>query len=144
MRRKFFWSLMAAAALALATGGLIAAVGTNRQVRTEAVDELSRQAEAIGRQAEEAVGDARRRGDQALRNLLNEGTVRSLLLSAERIGGHDFVEIAGVRNGELVVPSTSVLIPALSLDDERFVAGRTTEYEGEIDGTPNRWSWPPR
>ena len=136
MRRKFFWSLMAAAALALATGGLIAAVGTNRQVRTEAVDELSRQAEAIGRQAEEAVGDARRRGDQALRNLLNEGTVRSLLLSAERIGGHDFVEIAGVRNGELVVPSTSVLIPALSLDDERFVAGRTTEYEGEIDGTP--------
>ena len=136
MRRKFFWSLMAAAALALATGGLIAAVGTNRQVRTEAVEELSRQAEVIGRQAEDAVGDARRRGDQALRNLLNEGTVRSLLVTASQIGGHDFVEIAGVRQGELVVPSTSVLIPSLGLDDQRYVAGKTSEFEGEVDGTP--------
>ena len=51
MRRKFFWSLMAAAALALVVGGIVAAAGTNRQARTEAIDELSRQAEAIGRQA---------------------------------------------------------------------------------------------
>lgn len=136
MRRKFFWSLMAAAALALATGGLIAAVGTNRQARAEAIEELSRQADAIGRRAEDAVADARGRGDAALRNLLNEGTIRNLLVIASQIGGHDFVEIAGVRRGELVVPSTSVLIPALALADERFAPGTTREFEGNIDGTP--------
>lgn len=127
---------MAAAALALATGGLIAAVGTNRQARTEAVQELSRQADAIGRQAEAAVAEARRQGDAALRNLLNEGTVRSLLITAAQIGGHDFVEVAGVRQGELVVPRSSVAIPALGLDAERFEPGTTREFEGEIEGTP--------
>ncbi len=136
MRRKFFWSLMAAAALALAVGGIVAAVGTNRQVRDEAVEELSRQAEAIGRQAEQAVDNARGRGEVALRNLLNEGTIRDLLVTASQIGGHDYVEVAAVRQGELVIPSTSVLIPALNLDQVRFLPGTTTEFEGEIDGSP--------
>lgn len=134
MRRKFFWSLMSAAALALVVGGLIAAVGTNRQARNEAVEELTRQAEAIGLQAEAAVTDARRGGDNALRNLLNQGTVRDLLVMASRLGGHDFVEIAAVRQGELIVPSSSVLIPALNLTEAEFRPGTTMEFEGVVDG----------
>lgn len=136
MRRKFFWSLMSAAALALLVGGIIAAAGTNRQARSEAVEELTRQAEVIGLQAEEAVTEARRGGDNALRNLLNQGTVRDILVLASRLGGHDFVEIAAVRRGELVVPSSSVLIPALDLTDATFVPGTTSEFEGEVDGEP--------
>ena len=136
MRQKFFWSLMSAAALALVVGGMVAAVGTNRQARNEAVEELSRQAEAIGRQAEQAVDNARGRGDGALRDLLNEKTVRDLLATASQIGGHDFVEIAAVRQGELLVPSTSILIPGLGLDDVSFIPGTTTEYEGEVNGEP--------
>ncbi len=127
---------MAAAALALAVGGIVAAVGTNRQARDEAVEELSRQAEVIGRQAEQTVDGARGRGNEALRNLLNEGTVRDLLATASLIGGHDFVEIAAVRQGELVVPSTSVLIPSLDLEDAAFRPGTTREYEGEVEGRP--------
>lgn len=134
MRRKFFWSLMSAAALALVVGGLIAAVGTNRQARNEAVEELTRQAEAIGQQAEESVSDARRGGDNALRNLLNQGTVRDLLVMASRLGGHDFVEVAAVRQGELVVPNSSVLIPALNLAEAEFKPGTTMEFEGVVDG----------
>jgi len=125
---------MSAAALALVVGGIVAAVGTNRQARNEAIDELSRQAEAIGRQAEQAVASARARGEDALRNLLNEGTVRELLATASQIGGHDYVEVAAVRQGEVVVPRSSVLIPALSLDEVRFAPGTTSEFEGEIDG----------
>lgn len=82
MRRKFFWSLISAAALALLVGGIVAAAGTNRQARSEALEELGRQAEEIGRQAEAAVEDARGRGESALRNLLNERTVRELLATA--------------------------------------------------------------
>ena len=136
MRRKFFWSLMAAAALALLVGGLVAAVGTNRQARRNAIAELSRQAEAIGRQAEAAVEDARGRGDDALRNLLNERTVRDLLVTASRIGGLDYVEIAAVRQGTLVVPLNSVLIPALDLAGADFEPGTTREFQGEVGGEP--------
>ncbi|NNL13009.1 MAG: HAMP domain-containing histidine kinase [Acidimicrobiia bacterium] len=136
MRRTFFWSLMAAAALALAVGGVVAATGTNRQSRSEALQELGRQAEAIGRQAEQTFNEARAKGDDALRNLSQEGTIRSLLVTASQIGGHDYVEIAAVRQGELVVPSTSVLIPAFDLDEETFLPGRTVEFEGEVEGTP--------
>ncbi|MGI9647290.1 MAG: sensor histidine kinase, partial [Acidimicrobiia bacterium] len=134
MRRKFFWSLMSAAALALVVGGILAAAGTNRQARDGAVEELTRQAEVIGLQAEEAVSEARRGGDNALRNLLNQGTVRDILVLASRLGGHDFVEIAAVRRGELVVPSSSILIPALDLNEAEFLPGTTSEFEGEVDG----------
>lgn len=127
---------MAAAVLALATGGVIAAIGTNRQARAEAVDELSRQAAAIGTQAEDAVAEARERGDAALRNLLNEGTIRQLLASAAQIGGHDYVEIAVVRRGELIVPSASVLIPALDLSAARYRPGNTEEFSGDVAGVP--------
>ncbi|MDH3538595.1 MAG: HAMP domain-containing histidine kinase [Acidimicrobiia bacterium] len=136
MRRKFFWSLMAAAALALAVGGILAAAGTNRVARNEAIGELSRQAEAIGRQAEQAVDRARGRGNEALRNLLSEGTIRDLLATASKIGGHDYVEIAAVRQGELVVPSSSVLVPALDLEGVEFRPATTREFEGEVDGQP--------
>ncbi len=135
MRRKFFWSLMAAAAVALVVGGIVAAAGTNRQARSEALEELGRQAEAIGRQAEQAADAARAKGEDALRNLSNEGTIRSLLVTASQIGGHDYVEIAAVRQGKLVVPSTSVLIPALDLAEVVFRPGKTVEFEGELDGT---------
>jgi two-component system sensor histidine kinase BaeS len=136
MRRRFFWSLMAAAALALLVGGLVAAVATNRQARRDAIEELSRQAEAIGRQAEAAVEDARGRGDDALRNLLNERTVRDLLATASRIGGLDYAEIAAVRQGALVIPLNSVLIPALDLGGTNFEPGTTREFEGEVGGEP--------
>lgn len=136
MRRKFFWSLISVAALALAVGGIVAASGTNRQARNEAVEELGRQAEAIGRQAENAVDAARAKGEAALRDLANEGTIRSLLVTASQIGGHDYVEIAAVRQGTVVVPSTSVLIPALDLDEVSFRQGQTVDFEGEVDGTP--------
>ncbi|NNC91162.1 MAG: HAMP domain-containing histidine kinase [Acidimicrobiia bacterium] len=136
MRRKFFWSLMAAATLALAVGGILAAAGTNRQARTAAVNELSRQAEVIGRQAEQAVDNARGRGTEALRNLLSEGTVRDLLVTASKIGGHDYVEIAAVRQGELVAPRDSDLVPALGLDGVEFRPATTREFEGEVDGQP--------
>jgi two-component system sensor histidine kinase BaeS len=136
MRRKFFWSLMAAAALALAVGGILAAAGTNRQARNEAIEELSRQAEAIGRQAEQAVDNARGRGNEALRNLLSEGTIRDLLATASKIGGHDYVEIAAVRQGEVVVPSSSVLVPSLDLEGVEFRPATTREFEGEVDGQP--------
>lgn len=112
----------------------MAAAGTNRQARSEALEELGRQAEEIGRQAEAAVEDARGRGESALRNLLNERTVRELLATASRIGDLDFAEIAAVRGVELVVPSTSVLIPALGLQDAEFTSGTTQEFEGEING----------
>lgn len=127
---------MAAAVLALATGGIIAAAGTNRQARAEAVEELSRQAAAVGRQAEDAVAAARARGDAALRDLLTEGTIRQLLASAAQIGGHDYVEIAVVRQNELVVPSASVLIPALDLSAAEYDPGTTEEFSGEVAGTP--------
>ena len=136
MRRKFFWSMMAAAALALLVGGIVAAVLTNRQARRDDLAELSRQAEAIGREAEESIAAARQRGDAALRNLLNERTVRELLFIATRVGGHDFVEIAAVRRGELIVPGTSVLIPALGLEAAEFRPGTTVEFEGEVEGQP--------
>jgi signal transduction histidine kinase len=136
MRRTFFWSLMAAAALALVVGGIVAAAATNQQARTDALEELGRQAEAIGRQAEQAVDDARDKGEDALRNLLNEGTIRSLLVTASQIGGHDYVEIAAVRQGKVVVPSTSVLIPALDLEEVMFQPGRTVDFEGELEGNP--------
>ena len=136
MRRNFFWSMMAAAALALLVGGIVAAVLTNRQARRDDLAELSRQAEAIGREAEESIGAARQRGDAALRNLLNERTVRELLFIATRVGGHDFVEIAAVRRGELIVPGTSVLIPALGLETDEFRPGTTVEFEGEVEGQP--------
>ncbi len=125
---------MAAAALALIVGGVVAGVGTNRQARADQVEELSRQAEAIGRQAEESVERARQRGDAALRNLLNEGTVRDLLATAALIGGHDYVELAAVRQGKLVVPSTSELVPALGLDEVVFTPGTTREFDGEVNG----------
>lgn len=125
---------MAAAALALAVGGLVAALGTNRQARADQVEELSRQAEAIGRQAEAAVDNARRRGTAALRNLLTEDTVRTLLASAALIGGHDYLELAAVNRGMLVVPSTSQLIPALGLEGVEFSQGTTREFDGEVDG----------
>jgi signal transduction histidine kinase len=127
---------MAAAALALVVGGIVAAAATNQQARTDALEELGRQAEAIGRQAEQAVDDARDKGEDALRNLLNEGTIRSLLVTASQIGGHDYVEIAAVRQGKVVVPSTSVLIPALDLDEVMFQPGRTVDFEGELEGNP--------
>ena len=136
LRRKFFWSMMAAAAVALLVGGVVAAVLTNRQTRRDDIEELSRQAEAIGRQAEESISNARQRGDAALRNLLNERTVRQLLFFATQVGGHDFVEIAAVRRGELIVPDTSVLIPALGLEEHDFRPGTTAEFEGEVDGQP--------
>jgi len=126
---------MAAAALALVVGGIVAAAATNQQARTDALEELGRQAEAIGRQAEQAVDEARDKGEDALRNLLNEGTIRSLLVTASQIGGHDYVEIAAVRQGKVVVPSTSVLIPALDLGEVTFQPGRTVDFEGELDGT---------
>jgi two-component system sensor histidine kinase BaeS len=134
MHRKFFWSLMAAAALALAVGGIVAAAGTNRQARNEAIEELSRQAEAIGRQAEQEIDKVRGPGNEGLRNLLSEGTVRDLLATASKIGGHDYVEVAAIRQGELLVPATSVLIPALELESVAFVPGSTAEFEGEVDG----------
>jgi signal transduction histidine kinase len=127
---------MAAAALALAVGGVVAAAATNQQARNDALEELGRQAEVIGRQAEQAVDAAGNKGEDALRRLLSEGTIRSLLVTASQIGGHDYVEIAAVRQGKVVVPSTSVLIPAFDLDEERLVAGRTVEIVGDIDGTP--------
>ena len=127
---------MAAAALAVVVGGLVAGAGTNRQARADEVEELSRQAEAIGRQAEAAVENARRRGTAALRNLLNEGTVRDLLASAALIGGHDYVELAAINQGQLVVPSSSQLIPALGLEEVTFRQGTTEEFDGEVDGEP--------
>ena len=108
---------MAAAALALVVGGIVAAFLTNRQARRDDIAELSRQAEAIGRQAEDSIADARQQGEGALRNLLNQRTVRDLLFVASRVGGHDFVEVAAVRDGELIVPNSSVLIPALQLEE---------------------------
>ena len=137
MRRQFFISLLASAGLALAVGGLVAAVLTNRQAQRDDVAELSRQAEQIGRQAEEAIQAAGRRpGNPGLRGVLNEGTIRELLQTASRIGGHDFVEIAAVRQGELIVPDGSVLIPTLDIDESRLQGGSSQELEGEVGGQP--------
>jgi len=127
---------MAAAALALLVGGIVAGYGTNQRARADQVEELSRQAEAIGRQAEASVEGARQRGTAALRNLLNEGTVRDLLASAALIGGHDYLELAAVNQGKLVVPSNSQLVPALGLDEVEFEQGTTREFDGEVDGEP--------
>lgn len=127
---------MAAAALALLVGGLVAAILTNRQARQDDIEELSRQAEAIGRQAEASIANARQQGDAGLRNLLNERTLRELLLVSSQVGGHDFVEIVVARQGELLVPTSSVLIPALGLEPADLRPGQTSEFEAEINGEP--------
>lgn len=137
MRRQFFISLLASAGLALLVGGLVAAVLTNRQARRDDVAELSRQAEQIGRRAEEAIqASGSRPGNQGLRGLLNEGVIRDLLVTASAVGGHDFVEIAAVRQGELILPETSVLIRELGVDETSLGRDGSNEYEGEVNGEP--------
>lgn len=137
MRRQFFISLLASAGLALVVGGLVAAVLTNRQAQRDDIAELSRQAEQIGRQAEEAIQAAGSRpGNPGLRGVLNERTLGELLRTASRIGGHDFVEIAAIRQGELIVPDNSVLIPTLEIDESKFRGGGSQELEGEVNGQP--------
>jgi hypothetical protein len=130
VRRRFFWSMIAVAALTLVVGGLAAAMLVNRSVQASAREEFTRQAEATARLVEtELTGSGRVPGRRPVE-------IPTLLGTVQTVGGHDYVEAA------LVGPRGAVTVlgddPALLDQVPGGVAGlqRRVLFEGEVEGRP--------
>ncbi len=134
MRRRFFWSMLAVAGVALLVVAMFGAVATRIRVVQETRAEVARQAEAVAGLVEEAASVDGRVTARRMLELLREGQGGSgteagdrfvrLLTSAQRVTGGSLVDLGWIgADGTLHLIQSPGLGNALGFDTAQLLAG---------------------
>ncbi len=134
MRRRFFWSMLAVAGLALTVVAVVSAVLTRVGVVQQTRVEIARQAEAVAGLVEEAASVDGRVTGRRLLELFRDGSLDpgtegrerfiGLLASAQRVTGGSLVDLGWIGiDGTLHLVRNPGLGNALGFDTASLIAG---------------------